>query len=258
MVSRRYNKKLKGEMRKPSLAKVNPAVSGNQYRLAQTVLDGKSDLIPVSVAREIVDSTPKWLRSKYMKERTENMGRRGSRQRNSSGTLEESTELTEGFHGRKAEYVEDILEIEKYRKNLAHLGDLVEFEILCRNGKQVTPINFADHDSDEHVSVGGTPDRQQIILSGGNQSIDLDSFFEISDTEKRKDYVRVGEIYSISYFTDKHHLTGPKYQKDGTEYIHVFGEEEEGERPELVYDRLNQRMMIIGGSYEIRDEGIWN
>lgn len=175
-----------------------------------------------------------------------------------SDSFEEATEVSEGFHGRSPEYIEDIIEIEKYRTKLAHLGDLVEFEILDHSGRKVTPINFAEHDSEEHVSVSSTPDRRQILLNGGNQSIDLDSFSDLSDSEREKDYVKLGEVFSISYYTDKHHLEGPAYQKDGTEYIHKFGEEEGGERPILVYDRLNSRMLLVGGSYEVRDEGIYN
>ncbi len=172
-------------------------------------------------------------------------------------TKETATDVAEGFHGRKSEYIEDILEIERYRTKFAHLGDLVEFEVLDKTGRHVVPIMFAEHDSEEHVSLGATPDRQQLVLYGGDQQLDLEAF-ELSEVEKRKDYVCVGECYSISYWSDKHHLEGPKYQKKGTEYIHVFGEEEGGERPKLVYDRLNERMMLIGGSYEVRDEGIWN
>src|SRR6185369_2997611 len=169
-----------------------------------------------------------------------------------------ATKVSEGFHGRKSLYVEDIIEIERYRTKLAHLGDLVELEILDISGRHVIPISFAVHDSEEHVSVASTPDRNQLIFSGGNQGIELESFPDLTDNEKCKDYVRIGEVFSISYFTDKHHLEGPKYQKDGTEYIHQFGEEDGGVRPELMYDTLNQRMILVGGSYEVRDEGIYN
>lgn len=48
---------------------VNPAVSGEQYRLAQAVLSGRARTahMPVSVAREIVEKTPAKLRSEYSK-----------------------------------------------------------------------------------------------------------------------------------------------------------------------------------------------
>ena len=49
--------------------RVNPAVSPEQYRLAQAVLSGttKVKTMPVKVAREIVDRTPERLRSEYSK-----------------------------------------------------------------------------------------------------------------------------------------------------------------------------------------------
>jgi hypothetical protein len=173
--------------------------------------------------------------------------------------ISEASEVSEGFHGRPSTYIEDIIEIEKYRTKLAHLGDLIEFEIIDhRSPKYVIPINFAEPDTEDHVSVASTSNRRQLILSGGSQSIDLDSFSDLSDNEKEKDYVTIGSVFSISYFTDKHHLEGPKYQKDGTEYIHKFGEEEGGERPTLVYDKLNEHIILVGGSYEVRDEGIYN
>ena len=53
----------------------NPAVSAEQYRLAQAVLSGtaRDARMPVSVAREIVDRTPAHLRSEYSRY-TENPG----------------------------------------------------------------------------------------------------------------------------------------------------------------------------------------
>lgn len=45
----------------------NPAVSPQQYRMAQAVLSGTSTGMPVKVAREIVDKTPGRLRSEWSK-----------------------------------------------------------------------------------------------------------------------------------------------------------------------------------------------
>lgn len=43
----------------------------------------------------------------------------------------------------------------------------------------------------------------------------------------------------------------------GTPYRHEFGEDG-GEMPFLVYDELNKKLQIVGGTYEVRDVGIWN
>jgi len=204
------------------------------------------------------ESAEYYLEKVLMKKQPKGEGRRKRNNPSEDENFDAATSVSEGFHGRKSLYVEDIIEIERYRTKLAHLGDLVELEILDDSGKHVIPISFAVHDSEEHVSVASTPDRNQLIFSGGNQGIELESFPDLTDNEKCKDYVRIGEVFSISYFTDKHHLEGPKYQKDGTEYIHQFGEEDGGVRPELMYDTLNQRMILVGGSYEVKDEGIYN
>lgn len=193
------------------------------------------------------------------------MTRRGGRRKNSSKGVEEfqkAREVAEGFHGRPARNIEDVIEVERYRTKLAKLGDLIELEVLDKTGKSVTPITFASEennaDEEDYVSASSTPDRNQILFVGGNQIIDLDAFDYLHENELAKDYVFVGECYSISYYTDKHHLEGPKYQKEGTPYIHKFGEEEGGERPFLVYDKLNEHLLLVGGSYEVRDEGIYN
>lgn len=178
------------------------------------------------------------------------------RAKNPSESLEESAELSRSFHGRDNEYIEDVIEPFNYRRDLAHLGDLTELEVMVDN-KHVVPINFAPPDTEEHVSLSSSPDRRQLYLSGGDQTIDLDEWDELSEWEKEKDFVCLGEVFSITYFTDKHHLEGPKSQEKGVEYIHEFGEEG-GTRPKLVYDRLNENLTLVGGSYEVRDEGIWN
>jgi hypothetical protein len=250
-MARRYTK---GDSRK----KDNPARSGKQYRLAQAVLAGYSEAMPKRVARELIEATSQEKRSEYM---------RGRKKTKNSGKgveeFEKARELAEGFHGRPARDIEDIIEIERYRTKLAKLGDLIELEVLCKDGDDVIPIAFASEENDspeeDFVSVSSTPDRRQILFVAGNQIVDLSEFdSELTENELSKDYVCLGECFSISYWTDKHHLEGPEYQKEGTSYIHKFGEEEGGERPTLVYDRLNERLLLVGGSYEIRDEGIYN
>jgi len=69
--------------------------------------------------------------------------------------------------------------------------------------------------------------------------------------------VEIGEIVTISYFADKHHLSGPEEQKKGMHYIHELGEET-GVRPILVYDRVNKQMGVVGGEYRVEDRGIVN
>ena len=73
--------------------------------------------------------------------------------------------------------------------------------------------------------------------------------------EAGKYLVYVGMVWAVSYFADKHHLSGPKSQKNGIEYRHEFGEEG-GELPHLIYDARNAHLILAGGSYVIEPEGI--
>ena len=71
----------------------------------------------------------------------------------------------------------------------------------------------------------------------------------------------VGPVREITYWADKHHLSGPKSQAKWIEYFHEFGEriqfdEDEGELPYLVFDRRNRKLLLVGGAYTIEPEGI--
>ena len=179
-------------------------------------------------------------------------------------------ELAEGFHGREVRDNYEIVEVDKYPSNLAEMGVLLDLCVVVSDSDdEVLPIKFSEQDYPElgnkdNVMVCATPDRQQIVFKGGDQEIDyveaLKALGWHKDTireQEGKYKIVLGEVYSIGYFTDKHHLTGPKEQKRGPPYEHKFGEQG-GERPLLVYDTVNGRVELVGGSYEIRDEGIYN
>ncbi len=132
-------------------------------------------------------------------------------------SLDDSQSLFESFHGRPSTHLTEIAETEHYPSNLAALGELEELEILIGNNK-VLPITFSREHTPEIVMVCATPDAKQIEFVGGDQSLPLDDI-ELTNAEKgnptNKSLVEVGPIYGITYWTDKHHLSGPKYQKTG-------------------------------------------
>lgn len=158
-------------------------------------------------------------------------------------------QLAEEFHGRQPLDEVYVEEEEEYRSDLTKLGDLKELEILDRKGKYTIPIQL-----DTGTELASTPDGKQLIVIGDVRGLDLDRL-EVSRAEQQKDLVEIGPIYTVTYFTDKHHLSGPKYQKDGCEYWHQFGENS-GNRPSLVYDKLNGKLLVVGGSYRVKDVGI--
>lgn len=307
----------RGMMLEDEAKKYNPAESGSQYRLAQAVLSGASSAMPMGVAREIVDKTPRRLRSEYMQRNPKQLYldvskelsktppgndgiARGPWQLIMSGTpvkvlqkgkgrgmkdrvlieatyygdklwgwvdkgiltysygnpgegMEEAAGVFEEFHGYPSSGELELAEHEHYRAQLAELGSLEELEICIDGTNKVVPIAF-----DHHTKVCCTPDKKQIYLLGGNQELDLDTLCQmgvIDEAEAEKDMVAIGPIHSISYFAKKTHLQGPK---EAVPYIHEFGEEKGGVYPELVYDRLNKRCSLAGGSYTVEDVGIKN
>jgi hypothetical protein len=180
-------------------------------------------------------------------------------ERSNPGNLADAEEMSSKFHGRDPEEIIDLLEPEKYHSNLTKLGNLRLLEVVLpgdmESGK-VVPIQFAE-DGDEQVELACTPDGQQLLLLAGDQTLDLEAL-EVPIDLQAKDYIEVGMVHSITYFTDKHHLEGPKYQKKGCEYRHEFAEEKDGINPDLVYDTQNSRMMLTGGTYKVEERGIVN
>lgn len=186
--------------------------------------------------------------------------RKGNVFRNPTTSLKKAIQLSEKFHGRKVNTITNITEVELYESNLSKLADLVELEILCDEGATVLPIKFKDCGIKLSSNIKKQPDGEvygtQLYFIDGDQKLDLDECLgEEYDPEKR--FLIIGPSHSITYWTDKWHLVGPKYQQTGAEFEHMFGEEN-GELPTLVYDGLNCRMLLVGGSYKVEAEGIKN
>ncbi|MBT9146047.1 MAG: hypothetical protein DDT42_01926 [candidate division WS2 bacterium] len=183
--------------------------------------------------------------------------------------IEEYVKMAEEFHGREVNEIVEVEEEENEDLDLAVLGILTELEIVTEDGKDAVEIEFAeDMDEKRYVNVDRGMNKyirvctnekgDQLYFVGGDQDIsdDLSQLKKagcLVQDKTRK--VLVGELVSVSYFADKHHLAGPESQKDGAFYIHELGEES-GIRPMLVFDKINEKMEIVGGNYNVRDVGI--
>lgn len=185
---------------------------------------------------------------------------------NGSESYKKAKELAKSFHGRDNKEEEEIIEEEEFSSNLAVLGYLEKLEIVeSEDSKEVIELEFEVFDSLEEneedqenvVRVCQDPENETIILEGGDQEIDESILEELDLEDTGKNKILLGKIIAISYFSDKHHLEGPKSQADGEFYRHEFGEEN-GRLPSLVYDCRNQKLEIVGGDYKIKDVGIWN
>ena len=92
--------------------------------------------------------------------------------------------------------------------------------------------------------LSSNEDGTQLYLVGGDQSLDLDDL-DITGDCATKELVTIGDVVKIYYETQK------DFDKfEDIQYHHELGEET-GELPILAYDRLNQRLLFVGGAYHI-------
>jgi hypothetical protein len=183
--------------------------------------------------------------------------------------------VSEEWHGRKSKEIVEIDEIEKYEDTGAILADLEELGILGSDFATRYTITFKS----DRPKLCSDLKKENLEIVGGDQGIDIDI-----DLSKNK--VPLGYCYSIVYETDKHHLEGSNGYPES--YEHFFGEEYykscgysqddyktsddffddlledgivedaigEGYLPVAMYDRVNEKLSLVGGRYSIEDVGI--
>ena len=183
------------------------------------------------------------------------MGARSLTKRHRLGRYRNSEAEAETFklvHGYPSKHEEIVNERDEYIENLAEFGKLIELEICLPESTKVVPIEFG-----EDVKLCISTRRNQLYLIGGDQSLDVDTLIElglITKHESKKDIITLGDVKTISYTAKKVHLPGPKGKMP---YIHEFGEEG-GTLPCAIYDVINERVSLAGGSYTVEDVGIKN
>jgi len=169
------------------------------------------------------------------------------RGRRRNGEVEDAQKLFKKFHGRKSTTIEEVKERQDYRRTMSGLGVLMFLRTDFTqewNGKGVG-LQFSEKDK---VILASDPQGNQLYFLGGNQDVTGILPKRLSD----KDFIDLGECDHIIYTTDKDFDNFE--EKD---YQHEFGEDT-GERPRLIFDRLNQQLYLIGGAYEVKREGIVN
>jgi hypothetical protein len=168
--------------------------------------------------------------------------RRGSK-RNPEDT---AAEMYETFHGKPSEEILEVGETVRFHENLAALGELVEMKVATLTKKDVE-LDFTDSGCMLCSNENGT----QLYVVGGDQSIDLDKI-GFTGAKGEKDLITIGVLYELTYRTEKGF---DKFKL--TDYYHELGEET-GFQPMLVYDAMNEFILISGGEYKIKAEGIVN
>jgi hypothetical protein len=198
---------------------------------------------------------PSWARKgKKNPKRKPSVKRKPSRKRNSAAA---SSALYEQFHGKPSTSILEIEEEWHIHKNLAQLGTLVEIKVLLNptesksNQRRATLAVPHSDNALKGVQLCSSENKgKTLYLIGGDQSLPLKALgFTAAD---EKDLMYIGEIEELTYRTQKHF---DKFQR--IDYYHGLGEVSKV-RPQLLYRSRDKKLLIAGGQYDVRPEGIVN
>lgn len=195
---------------------------------------------------------------------------------NPDNELEAARGLSHEWHGRPSEEVIDVEVVEQYDSTVVDLGELEEIGIVENDYEHCYEIVFKS----SRPTLVANLDKNNIELVGGDQSLSL-------NTQGKRE-VDLGYMYSIAYYTDKHHLE----DSDGnfSSYVHYLGEEyyrnhgyniddyeddeeffdavledgivedaiKAGYLPSVIYNTVNKTLRFVGGKYEVTELGLRN
>jgi hypothetical protein len=170
--------------------------------------------------------------------------------------------IREDFTGRPVDFISISREPHMEKGEYAKLGDLMGITYKPIGGGQVEGIGWYQgaetiplHEAakkllkltDAPVLVASRD--KHLYLAGGNQDYSP-MLAHLKVNPDGDDCWELGEARTIVYRERKHFDDFALVN-----YEHKFGEEN-GERPVIVYDRRNNRLLLKGGDYDIRPEGI--
>ena len=155
--------------------------------------------------------------------------------------------LREKFTGMEVERVRVMEEPHMPAGNYAMLGKLLGLYVKPRTGGQVLQITAAGG-----TLVVSDETARQIYFVGGDQDISS-GLATFGALDRGAGLFELGEARRIDYKQRKEHVPHP----EADSWRHEFGEET-GVRPIALYDSTAKRILLEGGEYVIRAEGIVN
>jgi hypothetical protein len=182
--------------------------------------------------------------------------RKAGEQLNRRNPLNQAREAFRATHGYEPENDIVTVEEEHYHEYLPAWGELIDLVIVPtgeRKGVRLTRFKGAMLAFSEQYESS-----PQLHIVGGDQSCDPTVFGILTNHELET----LGKCVDITYYTVKTHLG-----RDGGDanYVHAFAEETAKRKarhvrilnsPDVIYDRLNEKLKFSGGVYEITPEGI--
>lgn len=158
-----------------------------------------------------------------------------------------AAELYEKFHGKASERIDIVEEEIHYHEHLTALGDLVELKIKTPTRIRAT-LRFPDEGA---PTLASSEDGRQLFVVGGDQKVNLRDI-EMDSAQWRRDMMDLGELLEVTYHTVKGF-----HKFEPTNYFHKLGEET-SVKPRILYDTRNERLLVAGGQYAVKPEGIVN
>ena len=172
--------------------------------------------------------------------------RNPEQQSDGSEEYKQASRTAELFHGRPVKEEIEVKETIKTHDWYVSIGPLVKLVIkpVTKKPKKKVPLPF--HQTAEGtVQLFCSPDGRQFYLRGGDQELDLEAFGMGEGTRWFRDHMLIGEAVEITYRDRK-----AFHRFNLTDYFHKLGEET-GDKPELIYDSLSQKLGIVGGAYHV-------
>lgn len=154
--------------------------------------------------------------------------------------------LRETFTGRGVSRVKVYDEPHMPAGDYAMLGKGLALYVKPRTGSQVQIIDL------HGVTVVADESARQIYFVGGDQDVS-DGLRVFGALDRGAGIFELGEARRIDYKQRKEHVPSPEMDS----WRHGFGEET-GERPMALFDARSKRLLLEGGAYQIREEGIVN
>lgn len=184
----------------------------------------------------------RWFTSRRLLEKYLDSGKPRFTFSNPESEAAQAEKLYETFH---QEPPREVLEFnqEIYRpKDYTVLGELIELRLRWLGLK----LDFEGEDVMLASNAAGT----QMYFIGGNQDL-RDVISEAAGKiDQTKDFLFLGEIDGVVYRARKEFTNFEE-----TDWDHKLGEDGH-KRPVLMYDKLNREMMMVGGEYQVKYEGI--
>ena len=170
--------------------------------------------------------------------------RNGGRKVRRNSAMEEAADRYEFFHGKGPETVTEVTAKVRERDVFSGIGKLKKLFIITDEDFELEYAGFGDALLAQDVGGG------QLYIIGGNQRMNL-ADFDLDDDGRQ--YYALGALHRVHYDTEKTHL--PPESGGKAVYDHEFGENG-GRLPIVIYDALNEQLILAGGSYTLPSVGI--